>query len=188
MRLCELYKAFNENAQAKAEEFTKATKELQRLLKDASGRYGELETESNAEIERLKQQLAQNNQVTDELRKELERANTLLDTSKSRLLAEDAVEAMSPSAAAASRLLKSGMTLTQIYSQYVSVSEQLLLKDEENKRLNSYIDHILQVLDATFFFSASFLIKSSFRKSRKGLRPSTGSGRITKNRWRWWPV
>lgn len=37
------------------------------------------------------------------------------------------------------------MTLTQIYSQYVSVSEQLLVKEEENKRLNSYIDEILQV-------------------------------------------
>ena len=37
------------------------------------------------------------------------------------------------------------MTLTQIYSQYVSISEQLLVKDEENKKLNSYIDQILQV-------------------------------------------
>lgn len=37
------------------------------------------------------------------------------------------------------------MTLTQIYSQYVSISEQLLIKEEENKRLNNYIDQILQV-------------------------------------------
>ena len=41
--------------------------------------------------------------------------------------------------------MKSGMTLTQIYSQYVSVSEQLLFKEEECKKLNSYIDQILQV-------------------------------------------
>lgn len=45
------------------------------------------------------------------------------------------------------RLLKSGMTLTQIYSQYVSISEQLLIKEEENKKLNSYIDQILQAND-----------------------------------------
>lgn len=37
------------------------------------------------------------------------------------------------------------MTLTQIYSQYVTVSEQLLVKEEENKKLNNYIDQILQV-------------------------------------------
>lgn len=102
MRLCELYKASSEDAQAKA--LTKATEELQRLLRDASSRYGELETESNAKIESLKQQMAQVNLANEELRKELERANTLMDTSKSRLLSEDAVEAMSPSAAAASRL------------------------------------------------------------------------------------
>ncbi|XP_046464122.1 nucleoprotein TPR-like [Daphnia pulex] len=54
---------------------------------------------------------------------------------------EENIEAMSP---AASRLLKSGMTLTQIYSQYVSISEQMLFEEEENKKLNNYIDQILQ--------------------------------------------
>lgn len=39
------------------------------------------------------------------------------------------------------RLLKSGMTLTQIYSQYVSISEQMLFEEEENEKLNNYIDH-----------------------------------------------
>lgn len=39
------------------------------------------------------------------------------------------------------------MTLTQIYSQYVAVSEQLMLKDEENKKLNGYIDEILQEIE-----------------------------------------
>ena len=39
------------------------------------------------------------------------------------------------------------MTLTQIYSQYVSISEQLLMKEEENKRLNNYIDQILQEIE-----------------------------------------
>ena len=43
------------------------------------------------------------------------------------------------------RLLKSGMSLTQIFSRYVAVSEKLLLQEEENKRLNNYVDQILQV-------------------------------------------
>ena len=38
--------------------------------------------------------------------------------------------------------------MTQIYSQYVSVSEQMLFKEEENKRLNSYIDQILQEIES----------------------------------------
>jgi nucleoprotein TPR len=49
------------------------------------------------------------------------------------------------------RLLKSGMTLTQIYSQYVSISEQMLFEEEENKKLNNYIDQILQVKKYNFF-------------------------------------
>ena len=103
MRLCELYKASSEDAQCKADEFAKATEELQRLLRDASARYGELETDSKAQIDELNEQLKKTNEANAELRKELERANVLLETSKSRLFTEEALEAMSPSAAAASR-------------------------------------------------------------------------------------
>ena len=103
MRLCELYKSSSEDAQAKADELTKATEELQRLLRDASARYGELETESKATIDRYKEQFGSLEKASDELRKKLERANGLLDTSRFRLLAEETIEAMSPSAAAASR-------------------------------------------------------------------------------------
>ena len=47
--------------------------------------------------------------------------------------------------------MKSGMSLTQIFSQYVTVSEQLHLVEEENKRLNNYIDQIVQVSFGFFF-------------------------------------
>ena len=103
MRLCELYKAASEDAQAKSEELTKATEELQRLLRDASERFGELETESKAQNDHLKEQLEKSTEAITEMKKELERANILLDSNKSRLLTEESIEAMSPSAAAASR-------------------------------------------------------------------------------------
>ena len=38
------------------------------------------------------------------------------------------------------------MDLTQIVNQYAAVTEQLLIKEVENKRLNSYIDQILKVI------------------------------------------
>lgn len=70
------------------------------------------------------------------------------------------------------------MTLTQIYSQYVTVSEQLLLRDEENKKLNNYIDQILQVtsitLDnssvCTIFFVGNRRQGSHYRKAARRLR------------------
>jgi len=79
--------------------------ELQRLLHDASGRYGELETNSKSQIDELKEQLEKSSSNIDEMKKELERANNLLDVSKSRIVLEENLEAMSPSAAAASRYL-----------------------------------------------------------------------------------
>jgi len=57
----------------------------------------------------------------------------------------ETVEAMFPSAAATSKLLKSGMTLTQIYNEYVTATDALQLEKDENKRLNLYLDQILQV-------------------------------------------
>jgi hypothetical protein len=37
------------------------------------------------------------------------------------------------------------MSLTQIYNEYMQASENLYLEKEETKRLNNYIDTILQV-------------------------------------------
>ena len=107
MRLSELYKASSEDAQMKAEELTKVTEELQRLLHDASGRYGELETESKSQTEELKEQLQKSSDAIEAMKKELVHANNLLDASKSRIVMEENIEAMSPSAAAASRYFKS---------------------------------------------------------------------------------
>ena len=58
------------------------------------------------------------------LQKEAEHANELLEVARRRGVApltDEQVEALSPSAAAASRLLKSGMTLTQVreYRSYL---------------------------------------------------------------------
>ena len=103
MRLTELYKESSDDFEAKSLELSKAVEELQRLLSDASARFGDLESETKAEIDYLKDQLATSSKKIAEQKKELELANNLLDTNKSRVLTEDAIEAMSPSAAAASR-------------------------------------------------------------------------------------
>ena len=58
---------------------------------------------------------------------------------------QQTLEGLSPTAAAVSRLVKSGMTLTQIYTEYAKVSEDLVLEKNENKNLKLYIETILQV-------------------------------------------
>ena len=61
------------------------------------------------------------------------------------LLSEEALHQFSPSAAAASKLLKSGMTLTQVYNEYVKVTDKLISEEEENKRLRQCLESIMEV-------------------------------------------
>jgi len=62
-------------------------------------------------------------------------------------LSPEGIENLSPSAAAASRLLKPGMTLTQVFSQLVSLQEDLLSAKDENGRLNAYLEQILHEIE-----------------------------------------
>ena len=136
----------SDDAAAKSEELSIAVKELQKLLQEASDKYGELEAEMKEKQESHEQQMEKKTECISLLKKELETANELLKTAKQETF-NATIESMSPSAAAASRLLKSGMTLTQIYSQYVAVSEELMLEKEETRKLNLYINTILEEIE-----------------------------------------
>ncbi|KAG8308469.1 hypothetical protein J6590_002557 [Homalodisca vitripennis] len=145
-KLAELYKSLSEDATAKNEELTEAVKELQRLLKEATDQYGDLETKLREKEVALEVTTEKKNLCIQELKKELEHANELIEATKLQSI-EKAVESLSPAAAATSRLLKSGITLTQLYMQYAEASEQLMLEREENKRLNHSINTILQLFE-----------------------------------------
>ena len=84
------------------------------------------------------------------LERELANANDLLSAARQRgslPFSEGEVLALSPAAAKASSLLKSGLTLTQIYTQYVEATESLQREKDENSRLNNYLEQIMQELD-----------------------------------------
>jgi hypothetical protein len=49
---------------------------------------------------------------------------------------------MSPAAAIAIKLSKSGLSLTQVYTQLVACEEELMTTKDENGRLNSYIEQV----------------------------------------------
>ncbi|KAJ8976059.1 hypothetical protein NQ317_009249 [Molorchus minor] len=54
---------------------------------------------------------------------------------------------ISPTAATASKLLKSGLSYSEVYSRYVNVSEQYANKEEECARLNNYIASIVREIE-----------------------------------------
>ncbi|NWZ20328.1 TPR protein, partial [Asarcornis scutulata] len=84
------------------------------------------------------------------LEKELENANDLLSTTKRKgaILSEEELAAMSPTAAAVAKVVKPGMKLTELYNAYVETQDQLLLEKLENKRINKYLDEIVQEVEA----------------------------------------
>ena len=144
-RLADLYKGMADESNAKAEEFSEAVKELQSLLEQATEQYGTLESEHVQLKLQYEDSIAENSNKIEELSKELERANELLKSIKQERL-DQAVEQLAPTAAIASRVLKKGLSLTQIYTQLVDATNELVVEREENERLKSQMDRILQEL------------------------------------------
>lgn len=141
-RLADLYKSMADEANAKAEEFSNAVKELQELLEHASEQYGTLETKYNQLMLQHKQDIDDKEQNIQELTKELDHANELLKNIQQERL-DQAVEQLAPTAAITSRVLRKGLSLTQIYTQLVEVTDQLTQERQENERLKSQMDVIL---------------------------------------------
>ncbi|XP_039891459.1 translocated promoter region b, nuclear basket protein [Simochromis diagramma] len=154
IKLCNLHKGAAADSEAKSKELSQAVEELHKLLKDA--------IEANKALEDKLQEM---NGVTDKtvgelkdriqgLEKELDNANELLSSSKLRgpvastsILTEEQMTTMSPTAAAISKI-KPGMKLTELYTAYVESQEQLQLERLENKRVNKYLDDIVQEVEA----------------------------------------
>ena len=142
-----LYKTKATDSEEKSTELAKAVEELQGLLKQSSERYGALEDNLEKEKEENKEEIRRRNEAIRSLRKELDDANELIKTLKHRGLTEDGINQLSPAAAAASKMIKSGMSLTQVYTQLVSCQEELLNAKDENRQLNTYIEQILSDIE-----------------------------------------
>lgn len=128
--LVDIYVASSEDNVAEKQELTAALAELRRHLDQATGQYGELETRLRDIDVVHERALGAKDERIAELRNELANANELLKASHAENV-EHVLEQMTPTAAAASRRLKSGMTLTEIFTQYVNAVQELQVKERE---------------------------------------------------------
>ncbi|XP_072536890.1 translocated promoter region b, nuclear basket protein isoform X2 [Salminus brasiliensis] len=155
IKLSNLYKGAAADAEAKSEELNQAVEELHKLLKEAGEAHKalevkmeEMESGKQKDISELKEQISS-------LEKELENANELLSHTKHRaisstsvsILAEEQLTTMSPTAVAVTKI-KPDMKLTEIYTAYMESQEHLQLERLENKRVNKYLDDIVQEVEA----------------------------------------
>uniref|UniRef100_A0A8B9HUX2 Nucleoprotein TPR n=1 Tax=Astyanax mexicanus TaxID=7994 RepID=A0A8B9HUX2_ASTMX len=144
IKLSNLYKGAAADAEAKSEELNQAVEELHKLLKEAGEAHKALEVKM-AEMESGKQkEMTEFKEQISSLEKELENANELLTHTKHR---EEQLTTMSPTAAAVSKI-RPDMKLTEIYTAYIESQEHLQLERLENKRVNKYLDDIVQEVEA----------------------------------------
>uniref|UniRef100_A0A8D2J5L1 Nucleoprotein TPR n=1 Tax=Varanus komodoensis TaxID=61221 RepID=A0A8D2J5L1_VARKO len=150
IKLSNLYKSAADDLEAKSNELTQAVEELHKLLKEA----GEANKETQdrlAEMEQAKAAMEKElKEKISKLEKELDNANDLVSATKRKgaILSEDELAAMSPTAAAVAKVVKPGMKLTELYNAYIEAQDQLLLEKLENKRINKYLDEIVQEVEA----------------------------------------
>jgi nucleoprotein TPR len=146
-KLAALYEQHSKEGSGKTEELAGAIRELQGLLTEARERTGQLESEAAEVQAHHREELDRREEAVVALRKELEGGNKLIKTMREKGLSEDSIECLSPSAAQASRLLKSGITVTGIYSQMVALGEELAAEKAETQRLGLYIEQILHEIE-----------------------------------------
>ncbi|XP_071835519.1 nucleoprotein TPR-like isoform X3 [Apostichopus japonicus] len=149
-KLTDIYKQTSDEHEGRVRELISAVEELQKLLKLATDAQEELEV-NNKKMEATytteKEELVKK---IDKMEQELDNANDLLAAARKKgltPLSEEELTSLSPTAAAASSFIKSGMTLTQMYSEYIKASEALQSEKLENQRLNEYMDQILQEIE-----------------------------------------
>ncbi|XP_070816529.1 translocated promoter region b, nuclear basket protein isoform X2 [Chaetodon trifascialis] len=154
IKLCNLYKGAAADSEAKSEELSRAVDELHKLLKEAGEANKALEERLQEMSGATDKNVAELKERVQGLEKELDNANELLSSSKLRgpvgstsVLTEEQMTTMSPTAAAVSKI-KPGMKLTELYTAYVESQEQLQLERLENKRVNKYLDDIVQEVEA----------------------------------------
>lgn len=145
-QLCDIYKASSQDNEAERGELTTAIESLKKMLGEVTEEYGQMETKlRDIDVEHQKQ-LTAKDEIAQKLREEIANANDLLKVANEENV-ENVLERMTPTAAAASRRLKSGMTLTQIYNLYVKAVQDLHLKERECNQTEVQLKAIVQELE-----------------------------------------
>lgn len=145
-KLADIYKTESEDNRSHVNQLTSAVSELKKMLNEAVEEFGELETKHKETLLSHTQELEERDSIIENLKTELKNANDLLKTAHEENL-EQVVERVAPSAAAANRLIKTNMTLTEIYTLYIKTTENLRLQERENAQLQIQLKSILNEIE-----------------------------------------
>ncbi|GAB6032810.1 hypothetical protein CHUAL_012012 [Chamberlinius hualienensis] len=144
VKLANLYKTSVEESQSRVKELLSAAEEMQSLLKQSVDDNNGMRENYEREKKDLEMLILEKEEQIRKYEKELINANDLLGQYRKQVVD---IDVLSPAAATASNLLKSGKSLTQIYSEYIDLSNQLLEEKETNSKLSLYLEQILKEVE-----------------------------------------
>ncbi|XP_020801103.1 nucleoprotein TPR [Drosophila serrata] len=124
------------------EELIGAVAEIKRMLDAEVEKTVKLEAEKLDIKKQHVVEVDELNQKIEDMKHEIAGANELLKEAQNRTL-ESAICQLAPSAAVASRLMRSDLSLTELYSMYAKASEELEVRNRENAQLKLQIKSIL---------------------------------------------
>jgi nucleoprotein TPR len=141
-RLANLYKESCDESNSQQKELTNVISELRGMLNEATESYGKLETEFKTHKLQTQQDIEDHEQKIADLQDELKNANQLLMENENKS-AEEALQKIYPTAAATSKIIKSGKSLTEIFTLYVNAQDELQSVSKENAHLKLRIEEVL---------------------------------------------
>jgi cobalamin biosynthesis protein CbiD len=118
---------------------------LQSLLKDSTDKYGDLESKYNSAVTLHSSSIQARDEELSTLKKELSRANGLLESIEKSGMTDEMIESLSPAAAKASAILKGTKSITEIFSNYQDVCKEIVLVKNERDKLRAFINEVLKV-------------------------------------------
>ncbi|CAN8000612.1 unnamed protein product [Ixodes hexagonus] len=139
-KLTDLYKESDAAGKEHVEELVSTVEEMQRLLLQAQSQAKEREAALEQSHTQAQKLLAERDQACEELTKELELANKLLQD-KVGVSGGD-LETLFPVASATSRALGSGLSLTELVGEHFRQQQQLRLVLRERDALRQQLDEL----------------------------------------------
>ncbi|XP_074000006.1 uncharacterized protein isoform X5 [Rhodnius prolixus] len=130
-------------------ELTGTVKELQSLLQVTLDQFGKIETNTNQLKQNVEARLLVKQQAITALKQELRDANNLLDAVKQNFQDTESRQSKSlPTSAPLNNLIKSGLTLTQMYTKFVEVYNYLRVEKQEKENFKILLEAVLDDIKA----------------------------------------
>lgn len=142
-KLADIYRVESDDNKSHLSQLTQAITDLRKMLNESVEEYGELETKYKESTLQHAKDMEEKDSIIENMKTELKNANDMLKVAQEEHL-DQVVERVAPSAAATTKLIKSGMTLTEIYTMYVKSAENLQLQERENAKMKIQLNEILK--------------------------------------------